>query len=94
MRTFLPFHFSLLVFSLSAAKATWPRCSCSGTCARWPLLAKTASVTLACIHRFELRLLSRRNEVSVLFEIFNDLFANHLTLKPTQSAFDRFVIVY
>ena len=58
----------------------------------WPLLAKTSSITLSGIHRFELSLLSRRDEVSVLLKIFDDFFADHFTLKATQRTFDRFVI--
>ena len=30
----------------------------------------------------------------MLFEIFDDLFADHLALKATQGAFDRFVRIY
>jgi hypothetical protein len=89
---FYLFTLSLLPFDLSVAESR-SRCTCSCTGSRWPLLAETASVTLAGIYRFELCFLSRRNEVSVLFEILNDLFADDLTLKPSQGAFDRFVIV-
>ncbi len=58
-----------------------------------PLLAETPSVTFAGIHGFELCFLSRRDEMSMLFEILDDLLADHFTFKAAQCAFDRFVII-
>ncbi len=55
--------------------------------------AETLAVTLACIRRFQLRLLSGRNEMRVFFQIFNNLFGNHFALKTAQRAFDRFVLI-
>ena len=58
------------------------------------LLAETPAVTLAGVCRFQFRLLAGRNEVSMLFEVFNDLFRDNLALETTESTLDRFVIVY
>ena len=57
------------------------------------LLAETTAVTLAGVSRFQFRLLAGRDEVSMFFKIFNDLFADHFALKTPQSALDRFVRV-
>jgi hypothetical protein len=56
-----------------------------------PLLPETPSVSLASVSTLQLCLLSRRDEVSVLFEIFDYLFRNNLSLEPAQRRFDRFV---
>ena len=40
------------------------------------LLSKPTTVAFACVDRFELCLLTRRNKVSVFFEVFDDLFLN------------------
>ena len=54
---------------------------------------ETLAVTLACIRRFQLRLLSGRNEMRVFFQIFNNLFRYHFALETAQRAFDRFVLI-
>lgn len=75
----------------------WCTASCARTRSRrahWALLAKTSAVSLACIHRLELCLLSRRNEVSVLFQILDYFFADHLALESAQGTLDRFIAVY
>lgn len=56
--------------------------------------AKTLAIALAGILRFELRLLSRRNKMRVLFEVFDDLFGDNFSLKAAKRALDRFVIIY
>ena len=58
------------------------------------LLAEPAAVALARVCRFQFRFLSRRDEVSVLLKIFDDLFADHFTLKAAKCTFDRFVVIY
>ena len=55
--------------------------------------AVTLAVTLAGIRRFEFRLLSRRNEMRVFFQIFDNLFGNHFALKTAQRTLDRFVVI-
>ena len=55
--------------------------------------AKTLAVSLAGVLRFELRLLSRRNKMRVLFQVFDDLFGNNFSLEAAKRAFDRFVII-
>ena len=57
-------------------------------------MTKTSAIALSRVNRFQLRLLSRRNEVSVLFKIFDDLLADNLSLEAAKSAFDGFVSVY
>lgn len=55
--------------------------------------AKTLAVSLAGILRFELRLLSRRNKMRVLFQVLDDFFGNNFTLEAAKRAFNRFVII-
>ena len=43
--------------------------------------------------RFQFRFLSGRDKVSMFLQIFDNFFGHHLTLKPTQGAFDRFVVI-
>ncbi len=50
--------------------------------------AETLAVALAGVCRFQLRLLSGRNEMRVFFQIFNNLFSYHFTLETAQRAFD------
>ena len=50
--------------------------------------AETFAVTLAGVDRFKFRLLSGRHEMRVFFQILDNLFGNHFTLEPTQSALD------
>lgn len=57
-------------------------------------LTEASSVALAGVRRFELRLLTGRNKMRVLFQILDDFFADYFTLEPAQRAFDRFVIIY
>ena len=54
---------------------------------------KTATVALARVGRFEFRFLSRRNEMRVLFQIFDDLFGDHFPLEAAQRVLDRFIRV-
>jgi hypothetical protein len=56
--------------------------------------AKTLAVTLAGVLRFELCLLSGRDKMRVLFQVFDDLFGNNLAFEAAKRAFNRFVIVY
>lgn len=42
---------------------------------------ETLAVALAGVNRLELRLLSRRNEVRVLFQILNDFFRDNFALE-------------
>jgi hypothetical protein len=65
-----------------------------GSVVHWPLLAETATVTLACVCRFQLGLLAGRNEVSVFLQVFDDLLGDYLSLESPQSTLDRFVVVY
>lgn len=58
------------------------------------LLAETPAVTLARICRFQLRLLTGRNVVSMLLKVFDDLFRDNLTLETSKCTLDRFVVVY
>ena len=58
------------------------------------LLAETSAVALAGVCRFQFRLLAGRNEVSVLFEVFDDLFRDNLALETTESTLDRFIVIY
>ena len=89
----VPFHlFTLSLLSLSRALSAARARPWAGIAHR-TLLAETPPVTLSRVDRFQFRLLSRRNEVSVLFQILDDLFADNLALKSPQRAFDRFVIV-
>ena len=92
--TFSLFHlFTCYLFRLSGSR----RFCCSGAACGSrcrTLLTKASSVTLACVCGFQLRLLSGRNEVRMLFEIFDDLFADHFAFKATQSGLDRFARIY
>ena len=54
---------------------------------------ETLAITLAGVYRFELRLLSGRNEMRVFLQILDDFFCYHFTLKTAQRAFNRFVVV-
>ena len=56
--------------------------------------AKTLAVSLPGILRFELRFLSRRNKMRVLFQVFDYLLGNNFTLEAAKRAFDRFIIIY
>ncbi len=51
-------------------------------------LAETLAVALAGVDRFELCLLSRRNEVRVFFQILDDFFRDNFSLETPQRAFD------
>src|SRR5690606_33516727 len=64
------------------------------TCVHRTLLAEPAAITLTRIHRFQFCFLSRRDKVSVLLKIFDDLFTDHFTLKASKCTLDRFVVVY
>ena len=55
--------------------------------------AKTLAVSLAGILRFELRLLSRRDKMRVLFQVLDDFFGNNFALEAAKRAFNRFVII-
>ena len=55
--------------------------------------AKTLAIALAGILGFELRLLSRRNKMRVLFQILDDLFSDNFAFETAQRAFNRFVVV-
>jgi hypothetical protein len=50
--------------------------------------AHTFFIALAGILRFEFRLLSGRNDMRVFFQILDDFFGHHFSLKPAQRAFD------
>ncbi len=52
------------------------------------LRAETLAVALAGVDRFEFRLLSRRNEMRVFFQILNDFFRDNFTLETAQRALD------
>ena len=56
-------------------------------------LTETSSVAFARVRRFEFRLLSRRDEMRVFFQILNDFFGHHFALKTAQRVLDRFVII-
>lgn len=84
-RTFPLFHlFTFELLSVLSAHRTRAR-------VHRPLLTETAAVTLARVSTFQFRFLSRRNEVSVLFEVFDDLLRDDLSFEPAQSRLDRFV---
>ena len=51
-------------------------------------LTEAPSVALAGVCRFELCLLSGRNEMRVFLQIFDDFFADYLSFEPAQRAFD------
>ena len=87
--TFSPFIFSLPI-GLPAGRC----CRAGSRIVHRPLLAETTAVAFSCICRFEFCLLRRRNEVCMLLEIFDDLFADHFPLKASQCRFDRFVRIY
>ncbi len=55
--------------------------------------AKTLTITLASVYRFEFCLLSGRNEVRVFFQILDNLFGYHFALEAAQRTFDIFVVV-
>ena len=55
--------------------------SVAGAAAHRSLLTKTSAISLAGVNRFELCLLAGRDEMSVLFEIFDDLFADNFTFE-------------
>ena len=82
--TFPPFH----LLDLSTLSAHRPRTRVHRT-----LLTEAASVTLACVRRFQFRLLSRRNEVRMLLKVLDDLFGDDLSLESAQCRLDRFVRV-
>lgn len=85
--------FTLCRLSILPHRRTRRPCSRAAAAAHRTLLAKTPAVSLACVYRFQLCLLARRDEMSVFFEIFDDFFADHLSLKPAERRFDRFVII-
>jgi hypothetical protein len=92
-QTFSPFH----SFTFSASGAELPvlrtrRPLLIGV--HRPLLSETPAVSLACVCRFQLRLLSRRDEVSVFFQVFDYLFADNFALKTPKRALDRFIRIY
>ena len=51
-------------------------------------LTEASSVALAGVRRFELRLLTGRNEMRVFFQILDDFFADYLAFESAQRAFD------
>src|SRR5204863_9549616 len=79
---------SLLLFDLAIMSGHWPRTRVHRT-----LLTVAASITFACVRRFQFRLLSRRNEVRMLLKVLDDLFGDDLALEPVQCRLDRFVRV-
>ncbi len=87
-----PLKFAFLILSVRSA-AHWRSRASRAAGHRRTLLAKTSAVALTGVCRFKLCLLAGRDKVSVLFEILDDLFADHLTLKASKCRFDRFVIV-
>ena len=86
--TFPPFYFSAIDYRPEVQPPLRSRSRAHRT-----LLTETSAITLASVYRFELRLLSRRDEVSVFFKIFDDLFADHFAFESAQCAFDRFVCI-
>ena len=54
----------------------------------------TLTIAFACICRFKLSFLTRRDKMLMLFIILDDLFRHHLAFKTPQSILDRFVTVY
>lgn len=91
---FSPFNSSLLNFRCLSVPHRRTRSSCPSSSTHRTLLTESATVTLAGVDRFQLSLLARRDEVSMLFEILDDLFADNLSLETAKRRLDRFVIVY
>jgi hypothetical protein len=54
---------------------------------------ETLTIALACVLRFELCLLSRRNKMRVFFQILDNFFGDNFTLETAQGAFNRFVVI-
>ena len=89
--TFSPFFSALPILSHRRTRGS---CAGAGSTTHRALLAKTSAVTLAGVGRFQFRFLAGRYKVRMLFQIFDDLFADYFPLKATQCRFDRFVIIY
>lgn len=83
-------HFSTFRKSSDHCLPSWCRTRrcCCGT-----LRTEAAAIALSRICRLQLCFLTRRNEVRMLLEVLNDLFANDLSFEPAKGRLDRFVII-
>lgn len=84
-------HFSTFRKNSDRCLPSWCRTRrcCCGT-----LRTEAAAITFTRICRLQLCFLTRRNEVRMLLEVLNDLFANDLSFESAKSRLDRFVIIY